>query len=154
LAQAQDLLMKGTADRVDLRELALSQLGHFQDAVGKRIDLSGPDVNLAPSAAQAIGMALHELSTNAGKYGALSDEDGAVDIVWQVRADATESPMFSIGWSERDGPPVVPPQNRGFGSSVIHDMIQVTLNAEVALDFAADGVKWTLTCKLADLTAS
>ncbi len=117
--------------------------------MGKQITLDGPPVNLAPQVAQTIGMALHELATNAGKYGALSSEAGKVAISWKVDEDASK---FEIRWVEQDGPPVVPPQSKRFGSTVINQMTRSVLNADVRLDFEPDGVRWHLLCDLSALT--
>lgn len=149
LAKAQDLLFQSTADRVDLRDLAGSHLGHFRDLMDTRIRLTGPSVDLGPQAAQAIGMALHELATNADKYGALSSDDGRVDVTWEVQPDVG---TFEIRWAEHDGPPVVPPEAKGFGSTVIDQVTRSVLDAEVQLDYAPDGVKWRLACALGALT--
>lgn len=143
LAKAQDLLFHSNGDRVDLRDLARSQLGHLRDLGDNRIKLSGPDVSMGPQAAQAIGMALHELATNAAKYGALSSNDGHVDVTWSLDQI---SHIFNIVWSEHDGPPVVPPESKGFGSTVIDQMAGSVLDADVCLDYAPDGVRWELTC--------
>ncbi|GGF80023.1 hypothetical protein GCM10011402_35790 [Paracoccus acridae] len=149
LAKAQDLLFRSATDRVDLRSLAESQLAHFLDRMEARISLAGPPVSLAPHAAQAIGMALHELSTNAGKYGALSSEHGRVEVAWSVQPDHDS---FEIVWLERDGPPVVPPTSRGFGSTVINQMTQSALDAEVSLEYRPEGVRWTLICNMSKVT--
>jgi PAS domain S-box-containing protein len=149
LALAQDLLFASAADTVDLGALAKSQLGHFRDLMGDRICLSGPKLDLAPHAAQAIGMALHELATNAGKYGALSSAQGRIDVVWDVQTDG----KFKICWIEQGGPPVVPPKARGFGSTVVEEMTRNTLDAKVHLDYAPGGVKWHLTCGVKALTS-
>ncbi len=151
LGKAQDLLFQSIADSVDLRSLAESQLGHFRDMMDSRIHLSGPDVELAADAAQAIGMALHELATNAGKYGALSTDEGYIDVTWTVDAPVG---AFTIHWAERGGPVVVPPQKQGFGSTVIDQMARSVLDAEVLLDYAPDGVEWRLTCALEALAGS
>ncbi len=70
---------------VDLETLIRSQLAHFKDLVGTRISLDGPALTISASAAQAIGMAMHELTTNAGKYSALSSGDGRADLIWHIR---------------------------------------------------------------------
>ena len=149
LAKAQDLLFHSVSDRVDLRDLANSQLDHFADLIDARIHLSGPRIGVGPQAAQAIGMALHELATNAGKYGALSSDDGRVDVMWT--ADAGTG-MFEIRWEENGGPRVDPPQTTGFGSTVINQMTQSVLDAEIDMDFAAEGVRWRMVCELSALT--
>ena len=86
LAASQDLLVKAEWKGVDLGELIHSQLEHFSDLIGTRINLVGPALFISASAAQTIGMALHELATNAGKYGALSTEAGRVDVSWGLKA--------------------------------------------------------------------
>ncbi|MCF7701728.1 PAS domain-containing protein [Loktanella sp. M215] len=143
LAKAQDLLFSSKADRVDLKALAKSQLGHLSDVIESRIILNGPPVALDADAAQAVGMALHELATNAGKYGALSSGDGRVDVAWQMNS---HDDTFEIRWSERDGPPVIPPETKGFGSTVIDQMTRSVLDAEVQLDYEPEGVRWRLVC--------
>ena len=148
LAKAQDLLFHSVSDRVDLRDLANSQLDHFADLIDARIHLSGPGMDVGPQAAQAIGMALHELATNAGKYGALSSDKGRVDVSWTADADTG---MFEIRWEESGGPRVDTPQTTGFGSTVINQMTQSVLDAEIDLDFAAEGVRWRMVCDLSAL---
>jgi hypothetical protein len=80
-----------------------AHLAHFADLVGSRIEMHGPRLRLNAASAQAIGRALHELATNAGKYGALSTNKGRVDIWWQAAAN-----MFTMSWTENEGPPVCP----------------------------------------------
>jgi two-component sensor histidine kinase len=78
---------------------------------------------LNAATAQAIGLALHELTTNAGKYGALSVDAGRIDVGWRLDGD-----IFTMSWSERDGPPVSPPERRGFGSTVVESMVKRTVD--------------------------
>lgn len=92
LAASQDLLVKNDWKGVDLQDLARSQLGHFKDLVDKRIELRGPRLFVSASAAQTIGMALHELATNAGKYGALSDGCGRVEVDWSLERGGAAGP--------------------------------------------------------------
>jgi two-component sensor histidine kinase len=121
------------------------QLGHFADLIGTRITFEGPKLHLNAAAAQAIGLALHELATNAGKYGALSTDAGLVDVNWQLDDD-----IFMMSWIERKGPPVRPPERRGFGSTVMESLVEQTLNGEVRLNYASSGQEWRLTCHSAD----
>jgi PAS domain S-box-containing protein len=151
LSKAQDLLFHTNTDKADLQVLARSQLDHFGDLMDSRIHLSGPQVDLGADAAQSIGMALHELGTNAGKYGALSSDTGSVDVSWTV---SRRKGTFEINWTEQGGPPVVAPERKGFGSTVINQMTQAVLKADVALDYAPDGLKWKLVCKFDALTAA
>lgn len=143
LAAGQDLLVKSQWQGVDLKELALSQLAHFQDLIGDRLTVEGPPLRLSANAAQAIGMALHELSTNAAKYGALSSEAGQVAITWSCEEGA-----LRLSWTERGGPAVSPPSRRGFGTTVIAAVPRRQLGCEVTLDFAPEGLSWRLECSL------
>jgi hypothetical protein len=117
----------------------------FADLVGSRITAHGPPVRLNAAAAQAIGLAIHELSTNAGKYGALSVDTGCVDVAWRL-----EGEVFCMSWIERDGPPVSQPKRQGFGSMVVDPMVKQTVNGEIQLDYALSGVAWNLTCPAAN----
>jgi PAS domain S-box-containing protein len=145
LAANQDLLVRHAWQRIDVNDLVRVQLGHFADLIGTRINFDGPKLRLNAAAAQAIGLAIHELATNAGKYGALSTDAGRVDVSWQLDDDT-----YTMGWTERSGPPVRPPERRGFGSTVIESMVERTLGCEVQLDYALTGLQWHLTCRAAD----
>jgi len=105
----------------------------------------GPSLQLNSAAAQAIGMALHELATNASKYGALSTDAGHVEIVWSTDAD-----LFKISWTERDGPPVRRPDRQGFGTTVMESMTRQALDGAVQLEYDTAGVAWRLTCPAAN----
>jgi two-component sensor histidine kinase len=100
---------------------------------------------LNAASAQAIGLALHELATNAGKYGALSTDAGRVDIGW-----GTDGDTFTMSWTEREGPPVSEPQRRGFGTVVMEMMAERSVDGTVDLDYAASGLTWRLTCPAAN----
>jgi two-component sensor histidine kinase len=118
-----------------------AQLARFPDHVGSRIKVHGLPVCLNAAAAQAIGLALHELATNAGKYGALSVDAGRVDVAWRLDGD-----VFAMTWSECNGPPVSPPERRGFGSTVVISMVKQTIDGEAQLDYVSSGVVWKLSC--------
>jgi two-component sensor histidine kinase len=141
LSANQDLLVRNEWNGVDISDLARAQLAHFADLIGSRIAVHGPKLRLKAASAQAIGLALHELATNAGKYGALSTERGRVDIRW-----GTEGDTLTMSWTESHGPPVSPPKGRGFGTIVIEVMAERTVGGKVDLDYAASGVTWRLTC--------
>jgi two-component sensor histidine kinase len=145
LAANQDLLIRNEWQGVDVEDLVRAQLAHFADLVGSRIAVHGPKLHLNAAAAQAIGLALHELATNAGKYGALSVDAGRVDVGWQF-----EGGTFAMSWTERNGPPVSPPERRGFGSTVIISMAKRTVDGEVELDYAPSGLTWHLRCRAAN----
>ena len=142
LAANQDLLVKNLWRGVDVAELAKAQLVHFADLIGKRIRMEGAELTLTAAASQAIGMALHELATNAAKYGALSNGAGAVRIDWQ--ASAGPDRVFSMSWVETGGPPVTMPTRAGFGRTVIKRLVEVAVGGTVEIGFAATGVTWQL----------
>jgi PAS domain S-box-containing protein len=142
LSANQDLLVRNEWKGVDIADLVRAQLAHFSDLIGSRITMRGPELRLNPASAQTIGLALHELATNAGKYGALSTGKGRVDIGWGI----TGSDMFTMTWTERQGPSVLAPKRRGFGTTVIEAMAERTVGGTVELDYAPSGVTWRLRC--------
>ena len=144
LAASQDLLVKNAWKGVDLNDLVRSQLAPFEDLVGTRVELRGPPLFVSASAAQPIGMALHELATNAGKYGALSDGDGRVEISWRVERDGSGEETFVMGWLEHPTHAISTPAKPGFGSSVIGGMAEMSLGAKVELNFPPTGLTWQL----------
>jgi PAS domain S-box-containing protein len=144
LAANQDLLGQKPQRGADLEDLVRAQLAHFADLIGSRIEVLGPKLHLNAAAAQAIGLTLHELATNAGKYGALSTDAGRVDVGWECQGD-----VFTMGWTERDGPRVRPPERKGFGSTVIDSMAKLATDGEVQLDYAPSGLVWRLRCPAA-----
>jgi PAS domain S-box-containing protein len=141
LAANQDMLVRNEWRGIGVEDLVRGQLAHLGDLMGSRIAVDGPKLCLKATAAQAIGLALHELATNAGKYGSLSVGSGSVDVRWCLDRD-----VFAMGWSERNGPPVSPPERRGFGSTVVDLMAKRTVDGQVELDYAPSGLVWRLTC--------
>lgn len=147
LAANQDLLVNNNWAKVPLGDLVRSQLAPFGDLHGTRISISGPPVEVAASASQTLGMALHELATNALKYGALSNDVGRVEINWTVHSDgAGGSPRFAMCWVECGGPPVAKPSRRGFGWGVIGGMVKASLDCDAHIDFAPTGLVWRIDC--------
>ncbi|NNE40287.1 MAG: PAS domain-containing protein [Marinicaulis sp.] len=148
LSASQDLIVQGNWGGVTLRELVQSQLEHLGNDVHQRIKIEGPNLTLNPAAAQGIGMALHELSTNALKYGSLSSERGGIEIDWRTH-DKTSS--FGICWRENGGPKVSPPEKMGFGSMVIEQMAAIAVNGDVELEFNPNGLRWRLTAPIGEI---
>jgi PAS domain S-box-containing protein len=147
LSASNDLLVRNQWQNVPLAELVRSQLAHFGDLLENRIAVRGPDLRIKAAAAQVVGMALHELATNAGKYGALSTDTGRVEIVWRLeRAGGAGAPTFTMEWSENGGPTVVTPTRRGFGWSVLCELTKASLGADVTLEYPPTGVIWRLGC--------
>jgi two-component sensor histidine kinase len=147
LAASQDLLIKNQWEGVDLADLVEAQLAHFEDLIGARVMLDGPPVRLTPAAAQGIGMALHELATNAGKYGALSNDDGRVHISWQF--GTANEPVFLMSWLEEGGPTVALPMRKGFGQMVIGRMVEAAVDGTAEVDYRESGFSWRLSSPLA-----
>ena len=145
LAVNHDLLFKSQWKSIEASDLIHGQLAHFGDLVGQRIILKGPPLRLSAPAAQFIGMIVHELSTNAVKYGSLSCKDGLIEISWQVE-NSEAGERFALTWIERAGPPVATPTHRGFGTIVITKMAAMSLDGETQLDYAVSGLIWRLTC--------
>ncbi|MGO9474627.1 MAG: PAS domain S-box protein [Rhodomicrobium sp.] len=153
LAASQDLLIKSGWKGVDLDALVRSQLAYCKDLIGSRIEIRGPPLFVSASAAQTIGMAVHELATNAGKYGALSSGKGEIRIEWRLfQKDGTE--RFQLVWAERGGPAVSPPERSGFGTTVIEAIPSTDLDAEVTLDYAPEGLRWCLECAAGNVLES
>jgi PAS domain S-box-containing protein len=147
LAASQDLLIKNQWEGVDLADLVEAQLAHFKDLIGARVMRDGPPVRLTPAAAQGIGMALHELATNAGKYGALSNNDGRVHISWQF--GTANEPVFLMSWLEEGGPTVALPTRKGFGQMVIGRMVEAAVDGTAEVDYRESGFFWRLSAPLA-----
>jgi PAS domain S-box-containing protein len=145
LSANQDLLVRSEWGGVDIGELVRAQLATFKDLIGSRILVDGAKLRFNSAAAQAVGLALHELATNASKYGALSTKRGSVTVHWWL-----DGSIFVMNWTERGGPPVCAPTQRGFGSTVLSLMVKRTLGGEVQLDYAPSGVIWTLACPSAN----
>jgi PAS domain S-box-containing protein len=142
LSANQDLLVRNEWNGVEVEDLVRAQLAHFAGLIGSRIVVRGPRLRLNAASAQAIGLALHELATNAGKYGALSTDKGRAGIAWWTAGDT-----FAISWTEREGPPVSAPKRRGFGTIVMEAMAERTVDGTVDLDYAPSGLTWRLTCR-------
>lgn len=154
LSASQDLLVKGEWKAVQLGELVRSQLAHFGDEHDGRLTIDGPLIQITASASQSLGMAVHELATNAAKFGALSNESGRVAISWSLQSGDTGPAQFSVSWIESGGPPVAKPSRRGFGSTVIDDMLRMSLGCDVEVDYAPTGLVWRINCPAAGLIES
>ena len=142
LTASHDLLVKDQWQGVDLLDLVRSQLDHFRSLFDARVSFDGPALRLGAVSAQAIGMALHELATNAGKYGALSNAEGRVRISWTL--SDTPDNAFEMAWIEENGPEVVVPRKPGFGQTVIVNMAERAVGGRAELAYLKSGVKWTL----------
>jgi PAS domain S-box-containing protein len=146
LAASNSLLVSGKWQGVELATLVRSQLAPFVADLDARVVLDGPSLRLMSAAAQAVGMALHELATNAVKHGALSSSTGMLRIDWSVAEQRSAQASFHMSWTEQGGPPVGAPQRTGFGRTVMERMIAQALGGTAVLDFAPTGLVWRFTC--------
>jgi PAS domain S-box-containing protein len=142
LASSLDILVNENWQGASVSELVRTQLSHWRDLIGSRIRLTGEDVRFEPEAAQNIGLALHELSTNSAKYGALSVPGGSIEITWS--AATGQDGRFVFTWRERNGPRVEPPRHKGFGHAVIERLVPRALNGRAQLSYAPEGFSWTI----------
>lgn len=127
IAASHDLLVGKSIDGGDLEQLIHRQLEIFAGSARQRVILEGPSTHLGPKAVQAFGMVLHELATNACKYGALSQDKGSVHVTWVVDEDGDR---LSFEWVEKDGPQVKPTERKGFGLRTMQRMLTNTLGGE------------------------
>ena len=143
LSRTHDLLARRSWERVSLRDLLLQELEPYQSEEGTRFAVAGPDFALSSKAALALGMAFHELATNAAKYGALSGPEGQVRVSWKV-VSASEPKALQLEWTESGGPPVQRAGHKGFGSILIERGLSLELDGKVALDFDPGGLICTI----------
>ncbi len=147
---SHDLLIADDWHGASLRMLVEQQLGNHTDRIGEQIAIEGEDVMLKPEAVQNLGLALHELATNAQKYGSLSGPEGRVSIRWQFCEDASK---LRLTWQERGGPPVTPPERSGFGRAMIETVVGRALEGDVRLSFPPKGVRCEIVIPLAQVTS-
>lgn len=140
LARAHDVLFAANWRGAELGALAREQIEPLAADAPQRLRIGGPQVVLQPSHATALGLLLHELATNASKYGALSNGEGNVEVQWRLRGD-NGAPHVVIDWAERDGPAVAPPERNGLGSRLI---TQGLPGAKVDWRFEPAGVRCTI----------
>jgi two-component sensor histidine kinase/DNA-binding response OmpR family regulator len=139
LAQTHNLLSKSYWQGADLGQLVAEELAPYRTGSGGKVQASGPAVFLPPDTAQTVALALHELATNAAKYGALSSRSGEVTVSWKL-----EPGNLALKWSEAGGPPVKTPSSQGFGTKIINGSIKRQIGGKVAFDWRPQG----LVCRL------
>lgn len=145
LAASHDLLVRNGWGETDLAALVEAQLAPFEAHDHQRLDISGEPVVIGPEAAQTLGMVLHELATNASKYGALSIPEGSVAISWRVQS-GEDGAALTLSWTERGGPPVAAPARTGFGSRLVSRMASTALRATITQDWRPEGLALALVC--------
>jgi two-component sensor histidine kinase/FixJ family two-component response regulator len=145
LSKAHDVLVRENWDSAELREVIADSLAPYSGVAERRLRFDGPDIRIRPKAVLTLSMALHELATNAIKYGALSSHSGRIQISWTVGED------FQLCWKEMDGPEVTVPNRRGFGSRLIEQGLSREFRGQADLRFDACGVVCTIRAPLAEI---
>ena len=148
LARSQSALLSKGFQGALVAEIIRLEFEGFSD----RVMAAGPEILLNPRTAQTFALLLHELATNAAKYGALSQPQGLVDIHWSIAEEAGEA-RFKFHWQERDGPPVAPPTRKGFGSILLTKLASQDFGAEPTITFARHGLSYSIDASLPTMIA-
>lgn len=139
LARAHDLLVDEGWASADMAQLVRRTLEPYHTTIRKRVTIDGPKLALTPRVGVALVMILHELATNAAKYGALSVSEGSLEVTW-CRNSENGSPQVHLRWTESGGPRVKPPSRRGFGSNLIERSTAYDLRGEARLNYREEGL--------------
>lgn len=148
LAQTNVLLMEEDFHGADIRKVVCTEMSPYQD----RTEIEGPHIVVTAQAAQNLALAVHELATNAAKYGALCAVSGRVRINWQIFENGDQR-FFAFRWQEEGGPPVRPPERKGFGSTVLEQVMAEYFDTPPRIEFAPSGVVYELTGPLDGIAA-
>ena len=153
----QDLMIERDWHGAEVAQIIKSQLAFVLDDPLRRIHVEGPSCIVTPRVAQALGLAIYELASNALKFGALSEGAGNVEVKWQISPEQTsaEEPReFKLTWREQGGPPPVRPLRKGFGSTIIEKMVARSVLGTATLTYAPTGLIWELTAPETGLTGA
>jgi PAS domain S-box-containing protein len=148
LSKTHNLLTRKSWREAELRDIAEQELAPYRKPGDERVVLNGPDVKLPARYAINLGLVLHELVTNAAKYGALSTNSGHLEVNWTVAESPDRPQQLRIHWTETGGPPVAPPKRQGFGSRLIRRSIEGELGGHMVLNFAETGVSYEISVPL------
>lgn len=151
LSATHDILSQTDWSAAPIGQVIRSELAPYMEGDEAHVDMAGPDISLAANEALSLGLAIHELATNAAKYGALSSDKGKVVVAWRMLTPQTAE----VHWREEGGPPVHEPEGRGFGRDLIERIVAQELKSEVDLRFPPEGVECRLLVpvrRLADFT--
>lgn len=143
LALLHDLLIQANWAGAAAAQIVRSQLSPFTDLVGGRVDVAGPELQLRPEAAQGLGLAVHELITNATKFGALSRPGGSIRVSWKMAME-DDAPWVHFEWKEQGLENPQPPTRRGFGHVVLEAATARGLSGRSSFTYAPDGATWRL----------
>ncbi len=147
LALAHDLLTRQNWKAAKISDILSSGVEATAGDAAKRVSYNGPDVTLPPQTAVSFAMAVHELSTNAVKYGSLSNDTGIVSVSWTINS-AYDQMRLNFEWQETGGPDVAPPKKTGFGTRMIQHGLAAELHGTINLEFAPTGVRYTIDAPL------
>jgi two-component sensor histidine kinase len=147
LSKTHDLLLRQRWESVELRELVVQSVLEPFESRG-RIHVEGPPIRLPPRLTLLLAMVLHELCTNAEKYGALSNDVGKISITWTIARDSDATDLVDLRWAETGGPPVKAPVRRGFGTLLLERALKAEMGGMVALDYRPQGLVCDLRMRL------
>jgi two-component sensor histidine kinase len=148
LAKTYDTLTDESPESVQLNDVVSAGLSSHSE----RASIRGPAVVVPAKNAQTLALVLHELATNAAKYGALSIPSGRIEVTWEVAGTGSNNERFLLEWTEINGPPADAPTRQGFGSVIITSVVGSELNCVPAMEFTQDGFRYRLECSLGTLT--
>ena len=144
LSHAHDQLTRQRWQSADLRDIVKGATGPHLSRPEEQLTIEGQAITVSPRVALTMAMVLHEMTTNAAKYGALSAPDGRIEIRWRVEPRPPKSPLLHFEWRERNGPPVAEPAKPGFGSRFIQGSVTAELRGSVRMNFDPDGLHCTI----------
>lgn len=150
LANTYNTLTEAAPECADLHDIVSEGL----KLLGERVDIGGPTVVLPAKNAQTLSLVIHELATNAAKYGALSAASGRIAVTWEFVKNGSAEEQFRFNWSETGGPPAEQPARKGFGSVIITSVIGSELNCAPTMEYAQSGFRYQLECSLRTLTGT
>lgn len=143
LSGAYDVLLSSSGHEGGMEDVIGHAVAAHNDPETPRFSLNGPDIGIPVGASLALSLVIHELATNAAKYGALRHDEGKINIEWHW-----DNGGVAMSWAEYDGPPIAPPQGEGFGSILIKRAFPQEYHPETAFDFQSDGLKFALVFRL------
>jgi two-component sensor histidine kinase len=141
LSRTHSLLVESSWQSVSLVDILRGELAPYDEETTGRVRLAGPEIELSADLAVPVGMAVHELTTNAAKYGALAVPEGRVEVTWDI-SEANEDCLLKLRWVERHGPPVEKPSRTGFGSKLIQQVLTQQCKAVLRFDFDRSGLSF------------
>jgi PAS domain S-box-containing protein len=153
MSKTHDLLTASKWEGAFLKDILEGELNFYQDSLGKRVQLRGKSVRVGPKATLALGLAVHELATNAAKYGGLSMPHGRLHVRWSI-ISIGDLPHLLIEWVESGGPPVRPPDRQGFGSRLLQRSLGLELGGDLKLNYEPSGVRCVITFPLHEVDES